>query len=101
MGGLKSMADDAPVRRNNDVPGLSGANRSPAEAVEISSRDFRESFGEDLNRTLDLDTWRAGQDLSQEYSRIEAEVREAVQREDALLQNIRREVFPRLGGFSG
>jgi hypothetical protein len=94
------MADDASVPSDDTATVRQDDPRPPAEAVEITPRDFRESFGEELTRTLDLDTWRAGQDLSQEYSRIEAEVREAVLREDALLQGIRREIFPRLGGFA-
>src|SRR5262245_10770806 len=69
----------------------------PATSADpvISADDFRASFGEDLQRTLDIRTWVPG-DLSQEYSRIEQEVREAVQLESQLQRNIRKEIFPLL-----
>jgi hypothetical protein len=70
---------------------------APAQAdlIEITADDFRESFGEDIQRTLDVNTWQPG-DLSEEYSRIEREVREAVELEDDLQRRIREDVFPLL-----
>ncbi len=65
---------------------------------EISAEEFREGFGEDLRQTLDLNTWFTGEDLDVVYSRIEAEVREAVAQEEALRKTIREVIFPRLGG---
>jgi hypothetical protein len=65
------------------------------DLVEVTADDFRESFGEDLQRTLDVDTWLPG-DLGEEYSRIEREVREAVEQEDELQRRIRADVFPLL-----
>jgi hypothetical protein len=62
----------------------------------ISAEEFEKSFGEDIRHTLDVNTWRVGNDLSQEYSRIEREVRDAVQREGELHTEIRSKVFPRL-----
>src|SRR5262245_55299692 len=64
-------------------------------AGEVTAEDFRASFGEGLERTLDIDTWQPG-DLSQEYDRLAREVREAVAMEDELQGRIRAEVFPRL-----
>jgi hypothetical protein len=66
------------------------------EAAGVTTAGFRESFGEELRQALDLDTWRTGPDLGQEYSRIEREVRDAVTQEDAWQQRIRREIFPRI-----
>ena len=66
------------------------------EGSSISAKEFQESFGEDIRQTLDLNTWRVGSDLSQEYARIEREVREAVERETSLQQKIRSELFPRI-----
>jgi hypothetical protein len=66
-----------------------------ADLIEITADDFRESFGEDLQQTLDVNTWQPG-DLGEEYSRIEREVREAVELEDELQRRIRAEVFPLL-----
>jgi hypothetical protein len=70
---------------------------APAQTdlAEITADDFRESFGEDIRQTLDVNTWQPG-DLSEEYSRIEREVRDAVGLEDELQRRIRAEVFPRL-----
>jgi len=66
------------------------------EVFSISAEAFQESFGEDIHRTLNLETWRIGSDVNAEYSRIEREVRDAVAREDDLQRNIRTELFPRL-----
>lgn len=71
------------------------------DAPEITAEQFREGFGEDLRRTLDLSTWTAGEDLSADYRRVEAEVRDAVAQEGRLLGTIRDEIFPRLGGYPG
>ena len=71
------------------------------DAVEVTATEFQEGFGEALRQTLNLDTWSSGEDLSEDYARVEAEVREAVAREDALLKRIRRELFPRLRGYPG
>jgi hypothetical protein len=73
----------------------------PDGAPEVTAEQFRQSFGEDLRRTLDLSTWSAGEDLSADYRRVEEEVRAAVAREDVLLNKIRAEIFPRLGGYPG
>jgi hypothetical protein len=64
--------------------------------VSVTAADFKESFGEDIRHTLDLKSWRMGGDLSQEYARIEREVRVAVERETLLQKKIRDELFPRL-----
>src|SRR5262245_22063420 len=64
-------------------------------AGEVTAEDFRASFGEGLERALNVDTWQPG-DLSQEYARLEREVREAVAMEDEVQGRIRAEVFPRL-----
>ena len=60
----------------------------------ISTAEFQASFGEDIRHTLNLDTWRVGADLSQEYTRIETEVREAVDCENAIQKDVRDRVFP-------
>ncbi len=78
-----------------DADGAPGASPAP-EAVEVTAQGFRESFGLDLRQVLDLDTWRTGVDLAQEYSRIEREVREAVVQEDVWQKRIRQEVLPLL-----
>lgn len=76
----------------------------PANAddlAEISAEDFEAGFGEDIHRTLDVDTWSTGEDLGAVYTRIQAEVREAVEKEADYRTIIRQEVFPRIPGFPG
>ena len=63
----------------------------------VTAEEFLESFGRNvIEQTLNVDNWRVGSDLSQEYSRIEKEVRQAVEKESVLQKRIRAEVFPRL-----
>lgn len=80
------------ARRTDGVAPLTPV--SP-DRVTISPDNYRENFGEELQRVLDITTWLPG-DLSQEYRRIEAEVREAVHQESALQQRIRARIFPML-----
>lgn len=90
------MADSAaPLRplATDDIAAEDGQHVTPQQ--------FRDGFGEDLRRTLDLSTWSDGEDLSADYRRIEAEVRDAVAHEDVLLSRIRTEIFPQLGGYKG
>lgn len=68
---------------------------------EVTPEEFVATFGEELQRTLDVDTWSTGEDLTQIYGRLAAEVREAVEREDEFLKTIRAEIFPRLAGYPG
>jgi hypothetical protein len=65
------------------------------EQATISSADYRRSFGEELQRVLDIDTWLPG-DLTAEYERIEREVRDAVGDERMHQKRIRSRIFPLL-----
>src|SRR3954466_10220607 len=71
------------------------------DVAEISPETFREGFGEDLRRTLDLDTWQTGRDLGEEYRRIEDEVRRAVEREDDVQKRVRALVLPKIATAPG
>ncbi|MBN9523153.1 hypothetical protein J0H58_32335 [bacterium] len=62
----------------------------------VTSDDFRRTFGEPLAEVLNLQTWRPGIDLVQEYARLEREVAEAVRFEGEMQAEVRRVVFPRL-----
>jgi hypothetical protein len=75
--------------------GIHALPPSQADRTTISAADFREGFGDELQRVLDLETWWPG-DLTREYRRIEREVREAVHLEDALQGRIRARIFPLL-----
>jgi hypothetical protein len=88
--------DDPP---NADVPLFSNGDAEPLQPTDddsISAGDFLNSFGEEIRRTLDLSTWRVGNDLANEYARVEREVRDAVERETDLQRKVRKEVFPRI-----
>jgi hypothetical protein len=62
----------------------------------VSTRAFEEQFDESILRTLDVDKWRLGSDLNEEYRRIEQEVREADKFETGKEKQIRERFFPRL-----
>lgn len=76
---------------------LSRATQPP----DIDPGDFEEGFGEPIERTLDIDTWRSGEDLGEVYTRIEREVREAVAEEDRYRVAIRQHVFPQIARYPG
>lgn len=52
------------------------------------------AFGEALDRTLDLDTWSDGQDLSAIFAQLETEVSQALAQEDELRKQVRKVLFP-------
>lgn len=90
------------VDANIDLTDLSLADGlSFEDPPEISAEDFKQGFGEELQKTLDLNTWFTGEDLDAVYSRIEAEVREAVAQEETLRETIRKVIFPRLRNYPG
>ncbi|HEX5502914.1 MAG TPA: hypothetical protein VFW96_09840, partial [Thermomicrobiales bacterium] len=74
---------------------------APDILPEITPEAFAAGFGEALQRTLDVATWTSGEDLAAIYRRTEAEIREAVAREEGVLRRIRQELFPRLAGYPG
>ncbi len=63
--------------------------------------EFDDSFGESFARTVDLSTWRAGEDLVAAYGRLEKEVSDALKREDEYSRHIRSHVFPQLALVPG
>jgi hypothetical protein len=75
-----------------------GTPRQPRTVVDpaLDAAAFRDDFGEELPAVLNLDTWRAGRDLDEEYRRIEREVSEAVETETEYQRYVRREVHPLL-----
>lgn len=75
---------------------LASGPPSQVEQKILAAEDFQASFGEDIQHTLDLNTWRGGTDLSDDYSRIEREIREAVVRETEVQKTIRQDLLPRL-----
>jgi hypothetical protein len=96
MGRSKPMADTnpSPIRR-------SASRRDAREQPALHPEDYRESFGEELSQTLNVQDWRSGRDLGAEYRRIEEEVREAVSRESGWQRRVREEVHPKLAWSEG
>lgn len=72
---------------------------SDADAFPISAKAFEDQFDEDILQTLDVDQWRLGSDLNEEYRRIEREVRDAEEIETSEEKRIRDEFFPRLAAL--
>lgn len=68
----------------------------PPDLVMIGSDDYQAATGEPLSQTLDLGSWRPGEDLFSLYGRTEREIALAVRQESAYTKRIRQQVFPRL-----
>jgi hypothetical protein len=64
------------------------------DTFSISAKMFEEQFDENILQTLDVEQWRLGNDLDQEYQRIEREVREAERIETTKEKQIREELLP-------
>jgi hypothetical protein len=71
------------------------------DAPEITARDFRDGFGEDLRDVLNVWSWHTGWDLTREYLRIEREVKEALDSETEVQRYTRLHIFPRLRKWGG
>jgi hypothetical protein len=67
-----------------------------AAPPEIDSREFEVSFGESLDRTLDLETWDDGKDLNTIFAKLDEEVSRALTQEDELRKQVRKVVFPKI-----
>ncbi len=91
------MRDDALFQESPPPP--AGLARVPVP--DIGADAFEAGFGESLARTLDLDTWTTGEELSEIYERVAAEVERAVAQESRMRALIRQEVFPQLGAYPG
>ncbi len=77
--------------------GVAALNEQPGEltpAPVIDARDFEAGFGEPLGRTLDLETWNDGRDLSSIFERLDEEIGQALVQEDALRAQVRKVLFP-------
>ncbi len=56
---------------------------------EISAGDFVASYGESLERTLNLDTWERGENLDRMFARLDREIGDSLEREDDFCRQIR------------
>lgn len=63
---------------------------------DISLDDFEEAYGEKFSNTINIDTWPLGENLADLYSKLEAEVHEAVKDEINISNSVRKEIFPKI-----
>jgi hypothetical protein len=99
------MADRDPAP---EIVGERAQTRSAAPALDeaeveelVGDQEYEASFGEDLERTLDVDTWTTGIDWEGAVARLKTEIRSAVEREEALRRIVREELLPRIGKAPG
>ncbi len=73
------------------------------EEVEplLGDQEYRASFGEALDQTLDIDSWATGFDWEGAVARLKAEISLAVEREEGLRRIAREELLPRIGKRPG
>lgn len=77
-------------------PGLTEQPAPDGDLPALDASDFQVSFGEPLEHTLDLDTWRPGSELAAMYERVQSEVSDAVRQESQMHREIRQRIFPLL-----
>jgi hypothetical protein len=82
-----------------DTKGVDASAPSDDDPFSISAKTFEDQFDENILQTLDVERWRLGNDLDQEYQRIEREVCEAEKIETARDKQIRAELFPWLAAL--
>jgi hypothetical protein len=80
---------------------MSPAQDADVQELFVGDREYAEAFGEDLARTLDVDTWATGVDWEGAVLRLRSEIEAAVLREESLRETVRREVLPRIGRAPG
>lgn len=96
------MAEDGESSTNGQkltAGAVDGAPPSDDDTFSVSAKAFEDQFDENILQTLDVTRWRLGNDLDQEYQRLEREVREAEKIETARDKQIREELFPRLAAL--
>ncbi len=62
----------------------------------LSLDEFKKSYGEDFSNTIDIDTWRIGENLAELYPAIEQEILRAKKDEIKTHKALRETVFPRI-----
>jgi hypothetical protein len=82
--------------RNHELTATSQPLDMREQPETILPGEYSSAYGEELSRTLNLDTWQTSDDLAGLYARLEEEIKEAVLREDEMRARIRQVVFPQL-----
>lgn len=77
------------------------AQEADVQELFVGDREYAQAFGEDLARTLDVDTWATGIDWEGAVARLRSEIEAAVHREESLRETVRREVLPKIGKATG
>ncbi len=93
MSGTKTRSD--PEQSELQIAAQPPATLFPAIDV-VGEADFVAAYGESLAQTLDLDTWDRGEDLAKKFERLDREVTEALEQEDAIRRKVRELVFPQI-----
>jgi hypothetical protein len=91
--------EHSPGQGGDEPPDGAGTAAQPGPLTppeEVSAEDFEASYGESLERTLNLETWERGENLDRMFERLDQEISEALEREDALYKQIRKVVFPQI-----
>ena len=93
------------IQNSGTTTGEAMASAQPldlrSDGETIRTDEYAAAYGEELSRTLSLDTWHSGDGLLELYERLEAEVQKAIQQEDETRESIRKEVFPLLRNRDG
>ncbi len=70
-------------------------NAARADAiVEMEGDEFEAAFGEAIERTLSIDTWKEGEDLAAMYQSLDREIATAVEQEGRIRERVRERLFP-------
>jgi hypothetical protein len=99
--------DRKPMEQFRDDRDLEGVT-TPGQPLDLAEEsetippgEYAAAYGEELSRTLDLDSWEIGEELAKLYQRLEAQVQEAVRQEEEVRPLIRQELFPKLWNQAG
>lgn len=91
--------DEEPRDKNRVERSTSGAPAQPGPVAPpeiIGADDFAAGYGESLEQALDLDTWERGEDLVGLFERLDQEVSQALEQEDAIRKQVREVVFEQI-----
>lgn len=94
----------APARRADavlppDVPPRQARTDRPGSIDHsrfVDPLEYADGFGEPIERTLNLDSWSGGLDISTALGRLETEIARALAAEDTLRSETRRRILPLL-----
>jgi hypothetical protein len=91
-----SRPEQATVAERQAGRPTSSTPEADAQDALVGDQEYAEAFGEDLARTLDVNTWATGIDWEGAVTRLREEIASAVQREESLRDIVRREILPKI-----